>query len=162
MIVESHSQRTPPVTIYKRLLSTSKHAPRDPQAGFTLLELLVVLGILTLLTALAYPQVLRYVGTARTETARAQMTAISTALELFALDNGGFPPQQAGLTALMQPPPGLKSWRGPYLKKSEGLVDPWGRPYQFRIPGRKTPFELVTLGRDNAVGGTGEDQDIAQ
>lgn len=140
----------------------SAAAARDTEAGFTLLELLVVLGILTLLTALAYPQVIRYVGTARTETARAQMAAISTALELFALDNGGFPSQQAGLNALVQPQPALKSWRGPYLKKVEGLNDPWGRPYQYRIPGKKMPFELMTLGRDNTAGGTGEDQDIAQ
>lgn len=147
-IDEHHSRNEPPA--------------KDTEAGFTLLELLVVLGILTLLTAVAYPQVIRYVGTARTETARAQMTAISTALELFALDNGGYPSQQAGLNALMQPQPGLKSWRGPYLKKAEGLVDPWGRPYQYRVPGKKSPFELTTLGRDNASGGSGEDQDIMQ
>jgi general secretion pathway protein G len=130
--------------------------------GFTLLELLVVLGIITLLVTLAYPQVTRYLGTARTETARAQMSAIASALELFALDNGGFPSQQAGLSALAKAPPGLKTWRGPYLKKAEGLVDPWGRPYQYRAPGRNAPFEIVTLGRDNAAGGTGEDQDVAQ
>ena len=133
---------------------------RQAEAGFTLLELLVVLGILALLAAIAYPQVLRYMGTARSETARAQMSAIATSLELYALDNGRFPPQQAGLAALVQPPPGARSWRGPYLKKAEGLVDPWGHPYQYKIPGRATPFELATLGRDNAPGGDGEDQDL--
>lgn len=130
------------------------------EAGFTLLELLVVLGILALLAAIGYPQVLRYMGTARTETARAQMTAIATSLELYALDNGRFPPQQAGLVALVQPPTGVGSWRGPYLKKAEGLIDPWGHPYQYRIPGRAAPFELVSLGRDNVPGGDGEDQDL--
>lgn len=130
--------------------------------GFTLLELLVVLGIITLLVTLAYPQVTRYLGTARTETARAQMNAIASALELFALDNGGFPSQQVGLAALGKAPQGLKNWRGPYLKKAEGLNDPWGRPYQYKVPGRNGPFEIVTLGRDNAPGGSGEDQDIAQ
>ena len=150
------------MTICKRL----RYAPQPPRsegdAGFTLLEMLVVLGIMTLLATLAYPQVMRYLGAARTETARAQMSAISTSLELYALDNGGFPAQQAGLAALVQPPPGVKGWRGPYLKKSEGLLDPWGRPYQYRVPGRGVPFEIVTLGRDNAPGGTGEDQDLAQ
>jgi general secretion pathway protein G len=135
---------------------------RNAEAGFTLLELLVVLGILALIAAIGYPQVLRYMGAARTETAKAQLSALTTSLELYALDNGGFPSQQAGLNALVQAPPGAKRWRGPYLKKAEGLVDPWGAPYQYRIPGRATPFELVTLGRDNAPGGDGEDQDIVQ
>ena len=139
-----------------------KQIEQRGDAGFTLLELLVVLGIITLLVTLAYPQVIRYLGTARTETARAQINAIASALELFALDNGSFPSQQAGLSALSKAPPGLKTWHGPYLKKNGGLNDPWGRPYQYRIPGRNGPFEIVTLGRDNAPGGTGEDQDIAQ
>ena len=131
------------------------------EAGFTLLEMLVVLGILTLLATIAYPQVLRYLGTARTEIARAQISAISTALELYALDNGGFPKQQAGLAGLIKKPAGASRWRGPYLKKSGGLVDPWGRPYHYRVPGRNSPFELYTFGRDNAPGGTNEDSDIA-
>jgi general secretion pathway protein G len=130
------------------------------EAGFTLLELLVVLGILALLATVGYPQVLRYLGAARTETAKTQISAIATSLELYALDNGGFPPQQAGLNALVQAPSGARRWKGPYLKRAEGLVDPWGHPYQYRVPGRSSPFELVTLGRDNAPGGDGEDQDV--
>lgn len=130
-------------------------------AGFTLLELLVVLGIIVLLATIAAPQVLRYLGKARTETARAQISAISTALELYALDNGGFPPQQAGLAALMQPPQGQPRWRGPYLKRADGLGDPWGRPYQYRFPGKSGQPEVFSLGRDNATGGTDEDQDLA-
>lgn len=128
--------------------------------GFTLLELLVVLGILALLATFAAPQVLRYLGKARTEAARIQVNAIASALELYALDNGGFPPQQVGLGALMQPPPGATRWSGPYLKKAEGLIDPWGRAYQYRVPGKSGPFEVFTLGRDNVPGGTGEDQDL--
>lgn len=133
---------------------------RPADAGFTLLELLVVLGILALLATIGYPQVLRYLGAARTETAKTQISAIATSLELYALDNGGFPPQQAGLNALVQPPSGARRWKGPYLKRAEGLIDPWGHPYQYRVPGRSSPFELVTLGRDNAPGGDGEDQDV--
>jgi general secretion pathway protein G len=130
------------------------------EAGFTLIELLIVLGILALLAGFAAPQVLRYLGKARTETAKIQINAISSALELYALDNGGYPTQQAGLTALVQAPQGAARWSGPYLKKAEGLVDPWGRPYQYRLPGRAGPFDVFTLGRDNAAGGTGEDSDI--
>jgi general secretion pathway protein G len=138
-----------------------RHRPSvGGQAGFTLFELLVVLGILALLATFAAPQVLRYLGKARSETAKIQINAIASAVELYALDNGGYPAQQTGLGALMQPPPGAVRWAGPYLKKAEGLLDPWGRPYQYRNPGRNGSFEIFTLGRDNAPGGSGEDQDV--
>jgi general secretion pathway protein G len=130
------------------------------QAGFTLIEVLIVLGIVAMLATFATPQLLRYLGHAKVDTARIQLSAITTAIELYALDNGGYPNQQVGLVALVRQPPGLRSWRGPYLKKAEGLVDPWGRPYGYRIPGRQSSFEVFTLGRDNATGGQGEDQDV--
>ena len=132
----------------------------DAEAGFTLLELLVVLGIIALLATVAAPQVLQYLGKARTETAKAQISAISTALELYSLDNGGFPPQQLGLSGLVAQPQNIPTWKGPYLKRAEGIIDPWGRPYIYRMPGRNQQPEVFTLGRDNAPGGTGEDQDI--
>lgn len=133
---------------------------RRHDAGFTLLEVLIVLGILALLAAIATPQVLGYLGRARVETARIQLAAISTALELYALDHGGYPPQQEGLAALVRPPAGATRWRGPYLKKAEGLVDPWGKAYGYRVPGRQSAFEVFTLGRDSVPGGQGEDQDL--
>lgn len=141
-------------------LRAARSCARAAQAGFTLLELLVVLGIIALLATVAAPQVLQYLGKARTETAKAQIAAISTALELYALDNGGFPTPQAGLSALVTPQPGVPSWKGPYIKRAEGLIDPWGRPYTYKFPGRGGQPDVFTLGRDNAPGGTGEDQDI--
>jgi general secretion pathway protein G len=145
-----------------RLVVKQKRKPRPnpAEAGFTLLELLVVLGIIVLLATLVAPQVLRYLGTARTDAAKAQIGAISTALELYALDVGGFPPQQAGLAALIQPPAGQAKWKGPYMKKADGLIDPWGRAYQYKFPGKAGQPDVFTLGRDNAPGGTDEDQDI--
>lgn len=131
------------------------------QAGFTLLELLVVLGIIALLATVAAPQVLQYLGKARTETAKAQISAISTALELYALDNGSYPPQQVGLSGLINAPSGAAAWKGPYLKNANGLNDPWGRPYNYRFPGRSGQADVFTLGRDNTVGGTGENQDVS-
>ena len=130
------------------------------QAGFTLIEVLIVLGIIGLLATVVTPQVLRYLARAKVETARIQLSAITTAMELYALDVGAYPPPQTGLSALMQAPPGVAQWRGPYLKKAEGLVDPWGRPYGYRAPGRQSAYEVFSLGRDNAPGGQGEDQDI--
>ncbi len=143
-----------------------KSAPRRARGsaandgGFTLLELLVVLGILVLLATLVAPQVLRYLGKARTDTARAQISAISTALELYALDVGNFPQQQSGLAALVQAPAGQAKWKGPYMKKADGLVDPWGHAYQYRFPGKAGGADVYTLGRDNAPGGNDEDQDL--
>ncbi len=133
---------------------------RTGEAGFTLLELLVALGILVLLAAIVGPQVAGYLSRARTDTARVQLAAVASAMELYALDNGGYPPPQVGLRALVEPPPGSPRWRGPYLTKADGLVDPWGRPYLYRVPGKGRAFEIYTLGRDNAPGGTGEDQDV--
>lgn len=143
-----------------RLRTSERKLHQHRDQGFTLIEMLVVIGILALLAAIAYPQVLRYLGTARTEAARAQVGAISTALELYALDTGHFPAQQNGLSALIKRPSNANRWAGPYLKKKQGLVDPWGRAYQYRNPGQHGTFDVFSLGRDNAPGGDGEDQDI--
>lgn len=154
-----HCRRAPSPSSSARALGHRRR--RNREAGFTLLELLVVLGIIALLATVAAPQVLQYLGKARTETAKAQIAAISTALELYALDNGGFPPPQTGLPALITAPQGAVNWRGPYLKRAEGLIDPWGRPYGYRMPGRGGNPDVFTLGRDNAPGGSGEDQDVS-
>lgn len=148
---------------FDRVTAKLLRPARDRQrceSGFTLIELLIVLGILALLASLATPQVLRYLGTARSETAKVQINAIASAVELYALDNGGHPSQEEGLNALVQAPQGAAHWNGPYLKKAQGLIDPWGRPYQYRTPGRNGAFDVFTLGRDNAPEGNGEDRDI--
>jgi len=137
-----------------------KRVTASAEAGFTLLELLVVLGIITLLATVAAPQVLGYLGQARSQAAQVQIKNISTALELFYLHNGGYPAEQVGLSALVKAPQGVPNWRGPYLKSAEGLLDPWGRPYRYRVPGRSGDFDIFTLGRDNKEGGTGEDRDV--
>ena len=143
---------------------TARHRPvppaRPPDAGFTLVELLVVLGILALLAGFAAPQVMGYLGRARTESARVQISALTSALELYALDNGAYPATEQGLAALVQPPAGATRWAGPYLKKAQGLADPWGRPYQYVRQAPGGPFQIFTLGADNARGGTGEAQDV--
>lgn len=144
-----------------RIAARRTSAAQTAQSGFTILELLVVLGIITLLATIAGPQVLKYIGKARSETARAQISAISTALELYALDVGVFPPQQTGLTALMHAPQGTDRWRGPYLKNAQGLIDPWGRAYLYRLPGRGVVPDVYSLGRDNQPGGSGEDGDVS-
>jgi general secretion pathway protein G len=135
--------------------------PSSREDGFTLIELLVVLGIIALLAALVAPQVIRYLGTARTDTARAQLKNLESAVELYYLDTGTYPSSENGLQALVAAPTGLASWKGPYLKKKEALFDPWGKPYQYRAPGQHGNVDLFTLGRDGREGGDGEDKDIA-
>lgn len=151
---------TPVIEEFKNNMIKRRTRAKRYEDGFTLLELLVVLGIIVLLATLVAPQVLRYLGKARTDAARAQISAISTALELYALDNGGFPPQQAGLAALLQAPAGQPRWKGPYMKKADGMIDPWGRAYQYKFPGKAGQPDVFTLGRDNAPGGADEDQDV--
>jgi general secretion pathway protein G len=129
-------------------------------AGFTLLELLVVLVILGLLAAVATPRVLDYLGRARTQSAGLQINRLSTALDLYRLDVGRYPSEEEGLNSLVKAPAGVKNWYGPYVKKPEMLLDPWGQPYNYRIPGENGDYDLYTLGADNAVGGEGENQDL--
>ncbi len=89
------------------------------------------------------------------------MREIASALELYYLDNGSYPSEQSGLGALMAKPADAKRWNGPYLKKADGLVDPWGQPYLYNWQTGAKAFELSSLGADGAPGGEGENADIA-
>lgn len=130
------------------------------EAGFTLLEMLVVLAIMGLLAAIVAPQVIKYLGSSRTQTAKVQIQNISAALELFRLDAGRYPTQQEGLSALVQAPGGLPGWNGPYLQKQSALTDPWGQPYRYRVPGQHGEADVFSLGSDQAEGGAKEAQDV--
>jgi general secretion pathway protein G len=137
-----------------------KHLKRRRDAGFTLLELLVVLAILGLLAAIIAPQVLKYLGTSRTQTARVQIQNIVAALELYKLDVGHYPTQAEGLNSLVTAPQNEVGWNGPYLRRESALKDPWGEPYIYKIPGQHGEIDVYTLGSDKAEGGTGEAQDV--
>jgi general secretion pathway protein G len=130
------------------------------QAGFTLVELLVVLVILVLLASLVAPRVIGYLGSSRTKAAKVQIQSLATALELYRVDTGRYPTTSEGLKALVEAPPGQTSWNGPYLTKREAPTDPWGRPYTYRAPGQHGPFDIMSLGADNQLGGTGENEDV--
>ena len=133
---------------------------RRREAGFTLLELLVVLAILGLLAAIIAPQVIKYIGTSKTQTAKVQVQNVVAALELFRLDVGRYPTPQEGLPALVTAPNSATGWNGPYLKKESALVDPWGNPYLYKVPGDHGEVDVFTLGSDKVPGGTGEAQDV--
>jgi general secretion pathway protein G len=138
------------------ILQRNSYRHRD-EGGFTLVELLVVLGIIALLAAMVAPQVIRYLGSARSETAGVQLKNIESALELYYLDTGQYPEK---LSALIEAPAGAADWRGPYLKRSGGVLDPWGKPYVYAMPGEHGSFDVSTLGRDGVAGGEGEDKDL--
>lgn len=129
-------------------------------SGFTLLELLVVLVILGLLASIATPQVLKYLARARTQSAAIQIHDLAAALDLYRLDVGRYPATQEGLDSLVQAPAAVQNWNGPYVKKHQMLLDPWGHPFNYRIPGEHGDYDLYSLGADSAVGGEGENQDV--
>jgi general secretion pathway protein G len=132
---------------------------RSSESGFTLVELMIVLFILGLLTALVAPRLMGRVGKAKQKTAQTQIHMLGTALELFYLDSGRYPTKEEGLKALSQKPDNMSSWGGPYLDK-EVPKDPWGNIYVYKIPGEKAPFDIICYGADKAPGGEGENQDI--
>jgi general secretion pathway protein G len=130
------------------------------ESGFTLVELLVVLGIIALLAAVVAPQVIRYVSDARVETAKVQLKNIESALELYYLDAGQYPTTEQGLDALVNAPAGVETWRGPYIQLAKGIVDPWGQKFGYKQPGEHGALDVFSWGRDKTAGGEGEDRDI--
>ncbi len=135
-------------------------APNRREAGFTLVELLVVMVILVLLASLVAPRVIGYLGSSRTKTAKVQIESLSTSLELYKLDTGRYPDEREGLAALVARPGDVHNWNGPYLKKDRVPPDPWGHPYHYRYPGQRGAFDIFSLGGDNREGGDGENQDV--
>lgn len=129
-------------------------------AGFTLLELLVVLVILGLLVGIVAPRFFGQVGKSEVKVATAQIRALEDALDQYRLDVGRYPTTEQGLAALNTQPTGVTRWQGPYLKKAVPN-DPWGNPYQYRSPGEHGEVDLSSLGKDGQPGGTGEASDIA-
>ena len=127
--------------------------------GFTLLELLVVMVIIGLLAGYVGPKYFGQIGKSEIKVARAQLDALEKALDQYRLDTGHYPAPESGLAALIQKPPNEAKWDGPYLKKIVPM-DPWGRPYIYKLPGEHGEYDLVSYGKDGQPGGTGEASDI--
>jgi general secretion pathway protein G len=145
-------------------LSRMKTVPaalrRALQAGFTLIELMVVLVIIGVLAALIVPNVLDRADDARVTAARTDVTNLMQALKLYKLDNHRYPTGEQGLQALVSKPtsgPAPVNWK-PYLEKLPN--DPWGRPYQYLNPGLKGEVDVMSFGADGQSGGEGVNADV--
>lgn len=134
-----------------------KHKRRA--SGFTLMELLIVLVIIGLLTALVGPAIYQRIKPARHSATMAQIKNLMTALDGYLIDVGRYPATEQGLKALREVPQSVKKWRGPYLTQNVPL-DPWGQPYIYRSPGRSGGYEIESLGADQRPGGSDENRDI--
>lgn len=128
-------------------------------AGFTLLELLVVMVIIGLLAGFVAPKFFAQIGKSEVKTARAQIESLEKALDQYRLDNGKYPSTEQGLAALNDRPAGETKWAGPYLKKGVPQ-DPWAQPYVYKFPGEHGEYDLLSYGKDGQPGGTGEAEDI--
>lgn len=150
-----NSQRQHNLAKRRRFLSAAS-------AGYTLVEMLVVLTIISLILGLVGPRVLAYLGDSRVKTARLQIESFSSALDLFYIDAGRYPSASEGLEALATRPTGIEVWNGPYVKGGRVPNDPWGHAYQYRVAGEQTPpYEIISLGSDGREGGNGNAADIS-
>lgn len=129
------------------------------QAGFTLMELLVVLAILGLLMSLVGPRVLNQLGGAKVKTAAIQIKDLEQSLEMYKLDTGRYPSTDEGLVALVKKPGNASGWNGPYLK-SDVPLDPWKREYHYKFPGDHGELDIYSYGQNGSPGGEGEDVDV--
>lgn len=135
---------------------------RHRHAGFTLIEIMVVVVILGILAAVVVPRIMNRPDEARAVKAKQDIRVLEGALNLYKLDNFSYPTTQQGLDALVTKPSGEPEPRnykpGGYVQKLPR--DPWGNPYQYLQPGVKGEIDIFSLGRDNKPGGEGPDTDI--
>lgn len=131
--------------------------------GFTLIELMVVILIISMLAGFVAPNVLKRMGKAKTDLAKPRMAIIENAIKAFEFDCGRLPDEsEGGLEALLVAPPDLEGkWNGPYIKKSQ-LLDPWGNEYVYISEGQVNigSFDLISYGADGQESGEGENADI--
>jgi general secretion pathway protein G len=135
---------------------------RRREAGFTLLEILVVIAILGLLIGLVAPAALRQLGGAKVSVAKQAIERLGSVLDLYKLDVGSYPTTEQGLSALVERPTGVTVWNGPYLKGDKVQADPWNHPYIYREPSNRQnrDYDLCSGGPNGSVGEPGAEGTI--
>jgi general secretion pathway protein G len=133
-----------------------ENSARSLQQGFTLVELLLVLVILALIGGLVLPGIIGKAEGAKVKAAASQVSRLAMAVESYYLDTGITP---ESLDQLVEDSAGDAGWNGPYVKRSS-LKDPWGREYEFTVPGEHGDFDILSMGPDGQPGGDGKNADI--
>lgn len=133
---------------------------RSAEAGFTLVEMIVVLAIIGLIAAVAVPQVMKLLSGSKSKAAKVQLETVLNGLNYYNIDVGTYPTTEQGLDALWQTD-NVEGWNGPYVRRPEQLIDPWGRKLIYRSPGTAGAFDLLTLGADGKEGGAGDEKDLS-
>lgn len=137
---------------------------KNSRQGFTLIEIMIVVVIISVLIGLVAPNILGRVDEARVTAAQADLATMQQALEMYKLDNHNYPSTDQGLQALVEKPSGspeAKRWNpAGYLKKGKIPIDPWGGDYQYVSPGSSGAFDLYSMGADGREGGEGYNTDI--
>lgn len=136
--------------------SLSSLPTRSAQAGFTLMEIIVVVILIGGIVAFAASRILGNADRAKVNLAKAQVQTVAEKVQQFEMDTGHLP---GSLSELVTAPGGAAGWLGPYAKDSE-LKDPWNHPYQYSVPGQSGPFDLISLGKDGQPGGDSVNADI--
>jgi general secretion pathway protein G len=126
------------------------------QAGFTILEIVIVFVLIGGLLAFVVPKIYSQMGQAQTRDASLRIQSLAGNIELYRLEVGKYP---ENLQALVKQPPGLEKWNGPYAKEAD-LKDPWSNEYRYAVPGSGKPYDLISLGADGREGGEGADKDV--
>ncbi|MBF0257899.1 MAG: type II secretion system major pseudopilin GspG [Desulfamplus sp.] len=164
--MEDIAQKTSCLIATSCLIETSSlkekrfNRKRFNQRGFTLIEIMVVIIIVGLLSALVAPKFFGKIDQAKIKTTKTQIELLGSALDSFRLDNGRYPTTEEGLNALRENPGELKNWDGPYLPKAVPK-DAWDNEFNYVSPGEHGQYDLFSYGQDNAQGGEDKmDKDI--
>ena len=133
---------------------------RARESGMTLMEILVVLVLIGVVLGIVGSNFIGRGEKAKADAARIEIGQIAQALDLYKLEVGRYPTTQEGMKALLEAPPGVNNWNGPYWKKDSMPKDPWGNEYRYTSPGQHGPYDILSLGADGREGGDGANKDI--
>lgn len=133
--------------------------------GYTLIEILAVLTLLAFIITMVAPNIIKSLQSGQIKAAKAQVGSTENVLNSYYLDNSCYPTTEQGLNALIEKPsvpPIPDNWNGPYLQKNKLPTDPWGHELHYKSPGdhNTESYDLSSLGKDNAEGGSGDNADI--